>query len=191
MAIACLTRWLVVTLSPDAVITSASMSAEPLTGFSLQELVGRPVIDILDDESAFALSRILETATENGFWEGTITHRTRNGERLSASSMISSSVGMDNSRYLLVSNLCDSQTADEGSRTAVEGIADMLRGYTHDLNNPLTVMMGFTQLLMLNESCTEKVKGDLEKVFAELQRVIGMVGEMHQYAYSLYKSPQP
>ena len=191
MTVTCLTRWLVATLSPNAVITSVSMSAEPLTGFSLQELVGSPVINILDDESALALSRILATAKENGFWEGAVVYQTRSGERFSANVMVSLSAGMENSEYLLVSNLNDPQTTDERDLSAVEGIADTLRGYAHDLNNPLTVMMGFTQLLMMNETCTGRLRSDLEKVFAELQRVISLVGEMHQYAYSLYKSPQP
>lgn len=191
MKVACLTKWLVATLSPDARITSASVSAEPLTGFSLWELVGSPVTNILDDESAFALSRILALAKEDGFWAGTIVHRTRNGELRLANGMVSSSVGLDNSRYLLVSNLNDPPTTDERDQFVVEGIADKLRNYTHDLNNPLTAMMGFTQLLMLNDDCTEKAKDDLEKVFAELQRVIELVGEMHQYAYSLYKSSRP
>ncbi|MDR1727599.1 MAG: hypothetical protein LBT74_06680 [Acidobacteriota bacterium] len=191
MTVACLTKWLAATLSADALITSVSAGAGPLTGFSPQELVGCPVINILEDDSAFTMPRILSEVAENGFWEGELVHRTRSGERLPADGMVSSLTGLGRPGYLLVSNLGGVQADVEGDLSAVEAVATTLRGYAHDLNNPLTVVMGFTQLLMLNEACTGKVKTDLEKVLAGLQQVVELVDDMHRYAYSLYKSPKP
>jgi signal transduction histidine kinase len=60
-----------------------------------------------------------------------------------------------------------------------------LRAIAHDLNNPLAVVTGFTQLLSLNESCPAAVHEDIEKVYSELMRVIELVEEMHAYAISL------
>jgi signal transduction histidine kinase len=167
-----------------------SAAVEPLTGFSPQELVGSSAIIILEDSSAFALPRILAEAAENGFWEGDIAHRTRSGERRLADGMVSPLAGPKNAGYLLLSNLNGPQAENETDQSALAAVSMTLRSYAHDLNNPLTVMMGFTQLLLLNDACSGKVRDDLEKVFAGLQQVVRLVGEMHQYAYSICESPQ-
>jgi len=72
----------------------------------------------------------------------------------------------------------------------VEVAAD-LRTFAHDLNNPLAVMMGLAQLLILNANCQGKIRGDIEKLYSELKRVIQAVERMHNYALSLHEKNQP
>ena len=74
-SVACSSTWLAAILSPETLITSLSSGAEQFTGYSAQELVGRPVTQILDDSSAFEVPRILDAAKEWGHWEGEIVHR--------------------------------------------------------------------------------------------------------------------
>ena len=82
--------------------------------------------------------------------------------------------------------------ADSGyEHPAVRDVAAKLRTFAHELNNPLAVMMGFTQLIMLNAQCSGKVRADMEKLFSELKRVIHVVERLHGYAISLQESEQP
>jgi len=37
----------------------------------------------------------------------------------------------------------------------------------HDLNNPLAILAGFTQLLMANSDCGGKIRSDVEKLHLE------------------------
>ena len=60
-----------------------------------------------------------------------------------------------------------------------------LRTIVHELNNPLAVMMGFTQLILLNNHCDGNVRADLDKVYSEMKRVAGAVEKLHTYALSL------
>ncbi len=60
-----------------------------------------------------------------------------------------------------------------------------LRSLVHELNNPLAVMMGFTQLILLNNRCDSKVRADLDKVYSEMKRVARAVEKLHTYALSL------
>jgi signal transduction histidine kinase len=60
-----------------------------------------------------------------------------------------------------------------------------LRTLVHELNNPLAVMMGFTQLILLNNRCDGKVQADLDKVYSEMKRVARVVEKLHAYALSL------
>ncbi len=188
----CSSRWLAATLSPEAVIASLSSGAEQFTGYSAQELVGRPITQILADNTAFEMPRILDVAREWGYWEGEIAHRTRGGKLLEARAALSTLSGKGNrsTGFLLVSNLDKSLIPNECENPAVTEIAANLRAFAHDLNNPLAVIMGFSQLLMLNASCQGKIRTDIEKLYSELRRVIQVVERLHGYAISLYEKPQ-
>jgi nitrogen-specific signal transduction histidine kinase len=184
----CSTRWLAVTLSSNALIKSLSSGAEQLTGYSAQELAGKPIIHILEDNTAFEVPQILKTATEWGAWEGNIVHKMRGGRRLDAHGIVTSLAGKGNEAdgFILLSSLNPSLVLNDSENSAVTGIADTLRMYAHDLNNPLAVIMGFTQLLMVNENCQGQMRQDLDKLYSELKRVIQTVEQLHGYAHSLY-----
>jgi PAS domain S-box-containing protein len=184
----CSSRWLAATLSPEALIDSLSSGAEQFTGYSAQELVGRPVTQILADDSAFEVPRILTSAKEWGYWEGEIMHRTRGGKLLEARGSISLLAGKGNHAdgFLLVSNLDKSLVLSESDNSAVADIAARLRAFSHDLNNPLAVIMGFTQLLILNAGCQGNIRTDIERLYSEIKRVSQVVERLHGYALSLY-----
>jgi PAS domain S-box-containing protein len=180
-------NWLAATLSSEALITALSSNAEQFTGYSAQELVGRPITQILADRTAFEVPRILDTAKEWGSWQGEVVHRSRGGKHFDARGTISLLAGErnDSAGYLLISNLNRSLVLDESENSAVAEVATTLRTFAHDLNNPLAVMMGFAQLLILNQNCQGNVRKDMEKLYSELKRVIQVVESLHEYARSL------
>jgi hypothetical protein len=53
------------------------------------------------------------------------------------------------------------------------------------MNNPLAVMMGFAQLLMLDEQCSSRMRYDLQKVYAEMNRIAHSIEKLHAFALSL------
>jgi PAS domain S-box-containing protein len=181
-------KWLAATLSPETLITSLSCGTEQFIGYSPQELVGRPITHILADPSVFDVPQVLATAKEWGYWEGEIVHRARGGKLLQARSTVSLLEGNGNriSGYLLISNLNKSLDLIECENLALTDVAANLRTLAHDLNNPLAVMMGFTQLLVLDGNCQGKIRNDIEKIYCELKRVIQVVERLHGYALSLY-----
>jgi two-component system, LuxR family, sensor kinase FixL len=187
-------RWLAACLSPEALITSLSPGAEQFTGYSAKELAGLPVTQILADSSAFEVPFYLKTAKEWGSWEGEIVHSSRGGDFLKARgtlTMLTSCEG-HHCGYLLISNFDASPLSGENDNVASAEIAAKLRIIAHDLSNPLAVMMGFTQLLTLDENCPGKIRTDLEKLYSELQRVIQVVDRLRGYAISLYGiAPNP
>jgi len=192
-SLACSSTWLAITLSKDALITALSSGAEQLMGYSVQELIGRPITQILADSSAFDLTRILDTTKEWGGWNGEIIHRSRGGESLEARCKVSLLAGNGNraAGYLLISDFDKFSGLDDCERPALAEVSGNLRAFAHDLNNPLAVLMGFTQLLILNTNCQGKIRNDVEKIYAELKRVIQVVEKLHRYAFSLYEKSQP
>jgi nitrogen-specific signal transduction histidine kinase len=185
--------WLAATLSSEGLIKSLSFGAEQFTGYSPRELVNRPVTHILADASAFEVPHILNTAKEWGNWAGEIIHRTRGGKLLKARSTVSLLAGSDNCTvgYLLTSNLHPSLDLNNCGSLDPNEVAANLRAFSHELNNPLAVIMGFTQLLVLNPNCQGNTRKDIEKIYSELKRVIQVVEKLHEYALSLYEKQQP
>ena len=64
-------------------------------------------------------------------------------------------------------------------------VGSRVRALVHDLNNPLAVVMGSTQLLALNVHCTGKIRSDIEKLYSELEKMAQVVEKLHGYAFSL------
>jgi PAS domain S-box-containing protein len=185
-------QWLAATLSSEALITSLSPNAEQFTGYSAQELVGQPITEILADHAAFEVPCILDAAKEWGHWQGEIVHRSRSGKHLNARCTLSLLAGKQNrsTGYLLISNLNQSPGLAGNNNSVAAEVATTLRTFTHDLNNPLAVMMGFAQLITLNQNCQGNIRKDIEKLYSELKRVIQVVEKLHEYAHSLSEKPQ-
>lgn len=179
-----------VTLSTDGLIVSLSSSAEQLTGYSSRELVGRPVTQIMADRSVFEVPQMMDSAKEWGCWNGEISHRNRSGKQLASRSSLTLLSGRNNENigFLLVSIFAaQSESAHYSSADAAE-ISCRLRAFAHELNNPLAVVMGTTQLMLLNSQCQGKIRVDLDKLFSEMKRVIQVVEKLHAYAISLQET---
>ena len=186
-------RWFAATLSAEAIITSFSDGADEFTGYPARELIGRPITQILSDRSVFEIQHILASTKDCGFWEGNITHQSRNGSAIEAHCALTLLANREsqNSGYLLVSRLDEPGYEGGGATATGKEVGAHLRAMAHELNNPLAVMMGFAQLLILNTNCPEDIRKDIEKIYSELQRVVQIVEKLHEYGISLHKqTPQ-
>jgi PAS domain S-box-containing protein len=185
-------RWFATTLSPEGVITSLSPGAEQFIGYSAQQLVGKLITHILTDSSVSDVPQILDTANQWGYWEGEIIHRTREGKSLEARSTLSLLAGAKNAAagYLLFSHLSKSAVSFSQTDSAISEVEEKLRVFAHDLNNPLAIIMGFAQLLLVNSNCQGNMRTDVERLYSELKRLVQVVEKLHQYAVSLHEKPE-
>jgi PAS domain S-box-containing protein len=179
-------RWMAVTISTDGLIASLSSRAEQLTGYAAEDLIGRPVTHIMADRSIFDVPRMLDSAKEWGYWDGEVVHRSRSGKSFEARATLTPLAGQDDSvwGYLLVS-MPDAPAGVTCNSVPLRDVAAKLRMISHELNNPLAVMMGFAQLILLNTRCDGQIRIDMEKLYSELKRVIQVVERLHNYAIAL------
>lgn len=180
-------RLMAVTFSADGLISSLSSSAEQITGYSAHELVGHSITQIVGDKSVFEVPSMLNSAREWGAWDGEIVHRDRSGRCLNAWATITPLTGRRDihTGFLLVSSFHESRGVGFEGEKPLQEVAARLRTVSHELNNPLAVMMGFAQLIMLSPHCGGRIRGDMEKLYVELKRVIQVVEKLHGYARSL------
>lgn len=175
-----------VSLSPEGLITSLSPAAEQLTGYSAHELVGSPVAIVLGDQSADEIPQMLRSALDWGMWEGEIVHRKRGGSQSRGNaSLVPLSAHQNGCHGFLLLLEARNRTLFNPAASPVTEVAIHLRRVFHELNNPLAVVMGFAQLILLDSHCEGKTRADLERIYSEMKRIVQIIEKLHTYALSL------
>jgi PAS domain S-box-containing protein len=183
--------WMAATLAHDGIITSISETSEQLTGYESREMIGRPITCLLADRSVFDVSQILETAGEEGTWSGEIAYRDRKGGSRNAScTVLALSCGGGSRAFLVFSSFAGPANAAAGANAEVKAVGNRLRSFAHEMNNPLAVIMGMAQLMLLNAQMQGRARSDMEKLYLEMQRVVRVIEKLHAYAYSLQQEEE-
>ena len=61
-------------------------------------------------------------------------------------------------------------------------IGELAAGIAHEINNPLTVVTGYAQLLLENKNIPESMANDLQKIYDESQRVVKIIQNLMRFA---------
>ena len=61
-------------------------------------------------------------------------------------------------------------------------VGELAAGVAHELNNPLTGIMGYAQLLATRQNVAEDIKADLDRVYSESQRAAKIVQNLLSFA---------
>jgi len=174
-------------LSAEALIISVSTEACRFLGYLADDLLLKPVTRILADDSAFETPQILDLARKQGFWQGGMMFLLQDGKATEARCDLLSmhSNGNHPGNYLLISRLNKASAAGTGELSELAEISSRLRAIAHDLNNPLTVVQGYVQLLLANSDCPLTIREDIKKIQSGLSWLTDTVNQLHNYAVSL------
>lgn len=131
---------------------------------------------------------MMSSAREWGWWEGEIVHCDRSGKALSARGFLTLLYGRGSAEegflLLLTSNRPLPASASDD---CLHEVGAKLRMIAHQMNNPLAVMMGFAQLMMMEMPDDGRLRGDMERIYAEMKRMTQAVEMLHTYAISLQR----
>jgi signal transduction histidine kinase len=185
--------WLAVTLSSDYLVTALSPGMEGFAGYAEREIIGRPIMQFLADETVFEMQQILDALNEEGRWEGDIVYRNRQGGeiRTRSSAVLLSGYEDRLPGYLLLSGPADLEKSEDGSAFTYGDVGSRIQDLVHDLNNPLAVVMGSAQLLATNVHCSSKIQSDIEKLYKELEKMVQVIEKLQGYAFSLRENASP
>ncbi|HLB08093.1 MAG TPA: ATP-binding protein, partial [Gemmatimonadaceae bacterium] len=136
----------------------------------------------MPDEAALQETRqILEDARRGGSWRGVVRRRrVRDGEVVMMDMIVGAIPEDERTLFFEILSDASDRIAREQHLRRVERLAGMgtlIAGVAHELNNPLSAILGFTQLL-LAEPRSEEERDDLETIAREAKRMARIVSDL-------------
>jgi signal transduction histidine kinase len=66
----------------------------------------------------------------------------------------------------------------------LSALGRMIAGVSHELNNPLTAVMGYSQLMLMSDSLDAECRPDVERIYSQADRAAKIVRSLQMFARS-------
>jgi len=180
--------------SLDGTFTDGNKAAEELTGYSKQELIGKSFMK-LDLLPASEILKSAQTLSQNTDGQSTgpdeITLNRKDGSQVQVE-VSTHPVEIQGQTYVLgnVRDITERKRAEEEIKeleqkahlaSHLASVGEMAAGIAHEINNPLTGVIGFSQLLM-KKDIPKDIEEDIVTINEGAQRVASIVKRLLSFA---------
>ncbi len=158
-----------------------------MTGFSRKELIGvGPPHPYWPPEKYEEIEKTIGKTLKGEFGGFELTFMRKNGERfpvIVSPSWVKDEQGNVVSYFATVKDITERKQMEEQLIVTdrLASIGELASGIAHELNNPLTSVIGFSQLL-LDKDVPDDVKEDLRIIYSEAQRTADVVRGLLTFA---------
>jgi two-component system NtrC family sensor kinase len=177
---------LIFTLDDRLRIGSINKAGQRLTGYSLDDLRGRPLESLCPAPAWKQVEPLL-----SGLLEGRqaapfeLELQRSNGDPvyLEVSARLTHEAGASG-LHCIARNLTDRRQLEQQLIQAekLSAIGQLVAGVAHELNNPLTSVSGYAQLLLRETSLGDQVRQDLQHIYAQSERAARIVQNLLIFA---------
>ena len=166
-------------------IIDANPQAARLTGYPRHELIGRSVTELTLSQNLELLQQALEKSTDAGAitLEETKIIR-KNGQTVSVEATARRIILDEKSVYLVIVRDISRRKELEQQLLQVEklsALGQLVSGVAHELNNPLTSITGYAQLILETE-LEAQTRSDLKRILEEAERSARIVKNLLTFA---------
>jgi PAS domain S-box-containing protein len=165
--------------------TDVNASFVRFTGYSRKDVIGRKSTDIYWLQSNTRIKLQETVCDRGGVYDLEIGFRTKSGETRSAL-FAAETITIDGQPHLLCSmnDITEHKRAEDEKRqleqkaqlvSRLAFVGELASGVAHEINNPLTGVIGYAQLLMDREDVPSDIRSDLAAINDGAQRVAGIV----------------
>jgi PAS domain S-box-containing protein len=171
-------------------ITFVNDSICRILGYNGEELIGTNYrAYAYDKENADRIFKHTNTVYRTGkpgkwfYWD----YSTKNGERRHIEASIAPKFNEDDIivGFRGINNDITERKAMEQQvllTNKLASIGELASGVAHELNNPLTTVIGYAQLLIESQDVSDHIKADLDKVYQESHRAAKIVQNLLSFA---------
>ncbi len=172
--------------SVDGKILDYNPSARDFFGYTDEEIEAMAVIDIYADPNQ--RQDLIDTLKQKGFiHDYEIKLRKKDGSIIDALATITVRRNGDGTVTGFQGSVKDITQKKQMERQLLQaeklsGLGTMVSGIAHELNNPLTAIMGNAELLSMNEDVTDRQKKSLDVILQESLRAARIVNGLLMFA---------
>jgi len=175
----------------DGAIIEANQAAEEAYGYTRQQLLELNIAVLRAPDTEPSVARQMRHANETGILFETY-HRRIDGATFPVE-VSSRGVDMDAQRILVsvIRDISEKKAAEQKEKQLREktevssrlaAVGEMAAGIAHEINNPLTAVIGYSELLAERNDIPEDVKDELKIINQSSQRVKDIVKRMLTFA---------
>ncbi len=182
-----LTQDAVLSMQWDGRIEFWNRGAEERYGWTREQALGQVAHDLLHTEFPEELSEIKRKLDRDGYWEGELVHRKRDGTRVDVASRWAVRRNLEGqaSGYLeITTDITERKRAEEQLRQAqrLESLGVLAGGIAHDFNNLLVGILGNASLAMDVLEKDTPAKPMLEDLVDASERAAALTRQLLAYA---------
>ena len=148
----------------NGVIREANQGLADMLGYTIEELLGRPVLDFVDEASHETVRRRISEGFD-GIYEFVATHKSGKKMALEAAGK-GHIINGQQGRITALRDVTEKRALENQFRQAqkMEAVGRLAGGVAHDFNNLLTVIMTYTEILSADLELTDARREDLDEI---------------------------
>ncbi len=191
------TQSMILVLDPAGIITYANRRCFEAGGYTREDLIGHPLLDLIPPGRRLplldALAQTLAGQQVDHLELPVLLGRGRGGQFSANLSPMRDENGSITSLVVLMTDITDAAMlqAKLMHTEKMAAVGQLVSGVAHEVNNPLTAILGFADLLLDQPGIPEPARKDLRVIMQEAQRTKQIVQNLLSFARQMPPQRSP
>jgi PAS domain S-box-containing protein len=165
-------------ITEEGVVREANRGFAEMFGYSIEEVIGRPILDFIADESAETVRQRVSDGVE-GTYE--LVGKRKDGTRILLEAMAKNhNIGSRRGRLTALRDVTEKRQLEEQVRQAqkMEAVGRLAGGVAHDFNNLLTVITSCAELVLMDTAEEDPRQENLQEIRKASQAAAGLTRQL-------------